>query len=425
MQRTTTLPGIFVSCLCALSMVVASGCSALAALDEATSVSANAGQGRTDQVSTLRTPEGGIQPQAVLDASGTLHLIYFKGKPMAGDIFYVRRDAGATAFSAPLRVNSGANSAIAMGWIRGAQLAVGKNGRVHVAWNGSNEAEKGPGGNPMLYTRLNDEGTAFEPQRNLITWAGGIDGGGTLAADNAGSVYVFWHALAGAKDESGRAVFLARSTDAGKTFARESQVNPEPTGACGCCGMKAMIAADGSLHVLYRAARNNMDRDTILLVSHDKGAKFQSQTLDKWQLMACPLTTYSISQAAPGTPVFGPSMCACCKCCLCIHHLTPFLLQESRQCALHFCEQFFFGHRLRAVMLTARTVAEYAPFQMLGQQFDAQRIQCGAHGGNLVQNVHAVAIFLHHALDACHLPRDAVNPRPHLLTRFVIHYSLR
>jgi hypothetical protein len=36
-----------------------------------------------------------------------------------------------------LRVNSQQGSAIAAGAIRGAHLAVGRNGRVHVAWNGS------------------------------------------------------------------------------------------------------------------------------------------------------------------------------------------------------------------------------------------------------------------------------------------------
>jgi len=36
---------------------------------------------------------------------------------------------------------------------------------------------------PMLYTRLNDAGTAFEAERDLITVARGLDGGGSVAAD--------------------------------------------------------------------------------------------------------------------------------------------------------------------------------------------------------------------------------------------------
>jgi len=283
MQRA--MPWILSLCLMALS-----GCTA---------------QADAGNVTLLRTPDGGIQPQAEVDAKGVLHLIYYKGEPMAGDIFYVRRAAGEATFTEPVRVNSHPGSAIAMGTIRGAQLAIGQNGRVHVAWNGSNKAPKGPGGNPMLYARLNDAGTAFEPQRNLITWAGGIDGGGTLAAAAEGRVYVFWHAMADAKDEAGRAVFMARSTDEGKTFAREVQANPQPTGACNCCGMKAFIDSKGVLYVFYRSASENVNRDTILLVSRDNGTKFESSTLARWKLDACPMTTYAWTQGAPSAPVVG------------------------------------------------------------------------------------------------------------------------
>src|SRR3954453_22125208 len=87
------------------------------------------------RVNLVRTPTHGLQPQAVVDERGTLHLIYLAGEPSASDVFYVRRDAGKKEFSPPLRVNSQPGSAIAPGTIRGAQIAIGKNGRVHVAWN--------------------------------------------------------------------------------------------------------------------------------------------------------------------------------------------------------------------------------------------------------------------------------------------------
>src|SRR5262249_25301722 len=102
-------------------------------------VGAELDQGR--KVNLVRTPNNGLQPQAVVDERGTLHLIYLAGDPSASDVFYVRRDAGKMEFSAPRRVNSQPGSAIATGTIRGAQVSIGKNGRVHVAWNGSNKAE--------------------------------------------------------------------------------------------------------------------------------------------------------------------------------------------------------------------------------------------------------------------------------------------
>src|SRR6478735_5529736 len=167
-------------------------------------------------VHILRTPDGGVQPDAVLDAQGVLHVVYLKGDPAASDVYYVRRPAGESRFSTPLRVNSQPGSAVAAGSIRGAQLSLGRNGRPHVAWNGSGRIQpKSPDGVPMLYTRLNDAGDGFEPQRNLMTSTAALDGGGSVAADARGNVYVIWHAAAkGApQDESHRAVFMAWSKD--------------------------------------------------------------------------------------------------------------------------------------------------------------------------------------------------------------------
>ena len=49
--------------------------------------------------------------------------------------------------------------------------------------------EMGRPGAPMLYSRLNNSRTGFEPQRNLMARTFGLDGGGTIAADSAGDVY--------------------------------------------------------------------------------------------------------------------------------------------------------------------------------------------------------------------------------------------
>ncbi len=64
-------------------------------------------------VKTMRVPNGGIQPQIVQDAQGVVHLIYFKGEPKGGDIFYVRSKDGDT-FSDPIKVNSHPGSAVAL-----------------------------------------------------------------------------------------------------------------------------------------------------------------------------------------------------------------------------------------------------------------------------------------------------------------------
>ncbi len=253
-------------------------------------------------VTLMPTPDGGIQPQVALDSHGVVHLIYYKGDPQAGDVYYAHMKPGERAFSAPIRVNSQPGSAIAMGTIRGAQIALGADDRVHVAWNGSNKAlPKGPGDNPMLYTRLNDAGAAFEAQRNLITWAGGLDGGGTLAADKGGNVYVVWHGNPARNGEENRAVYLAHSTDNGKTFGREKRINALPTGVCGCCALRAFVDHSQNVYVFYRAATDKVYRDMYLLTSADKGATFRSDKVHPWNINACPMSSSSMTES--GTAV--------------------------------------------------------------------------------------------------------------------------
>lgn len=261
---------------------------------------------RAPRISPIRVPHGGIQPQVIAEGR-TLHVLYFSGDPKAGDLFYAKsHDLGAT-WSAPLRVNSEPGTAIALGTIRGGQMAIGKNGRVHVAWNGSSAAPKGPlnpesrqAGAPMLYSRLNDSHTAFEPERNLMTRTFGLDGGGSVAADSAGNVYVAWHGKTpgAASGEAGRQVWLAVSRDDGATFAAEKPAWSQPTGACGCCGMAIFAAADGTVRALYRSATENVHRDIYLLTSLDRGSSFRGRKLATWEINACPMSSMAFSEGS-------------------------------------------------------------------------------------------------------------------------------
>jgi hypothetical protein len=258
------------------------------------------------EVRVQRAPAGALQPQAIMDGRGVLHLVYLKGDPKACDVFYARRDAGKSEFSPPLRVNSQPGSAVAIGTIRGAQFALGKGGRVHVVWNGSGQAAPKPATQsaPLLYGRLNDAGAAFEPQRNLISNTLHLDGGGTVAADKDGNVYALWHsAPEGSQGETSRAVFLARSKDDGRTFERERAVSPEASGACGCCGMRAFADAQGNVLALFRTASTALDRHMMLLVSRDHGQTFKGDYVHQWRVGQCPMSSEAFAEM--GGKVFG------------------------------------------------------------------------------------------------------------------------
>lgn len=251
------------------------------------------------EVALMRVPDGGIQPQVITDAAGTVHLLYFKGDPSGGDLFYVHRRRNSPGFSRPMRVNSQPGSSIAIGTIRGGQLALGQAGRIHVAWNGHAPREGTFMEAPMLYTRLNDAGTGFEPERDVIQNARGLDGGGSLAADSKGTVLVTWHAPrpGNTRGEAGRSVFIARSTDGGRTFGPEQPVPRLDTGACGCCGMKALLDSHGTLFLSYRGANESGSRDQVLVAGPDGGLELKVLLEDPWKISACPMSSTSWTEA--------------------------------------------------------------------------------------------------------------------------------
>lgn len=273
-----------------IAIILAVSAASIARADEQT-----LGAEHACKVKRLRVPNKGIQPQVVVDGKGVLHMIYFQGDPRHGDIHYVRSDNEGGSFSRPLRVNSAAGSAIAIGNIRGAHLAVGKNGRVHIAWVGS--GRRGPADEGMFYARLDDEGTAFEAQRNVIASAK-VPEGGSVAADDSGDVYVVWHALVpGTKGgEECRRVWAATSRDDGKTFAPEKAAFGKDTGVCGCCGLHTFADRKGNVYVLFRSAAQRVQRDTYLLLSKNKGASFRGDDLHPWKIEACPMSSFAFAE---------------------------------------------------------------------------------------------------------------------------------
>ena len=258
----------------------------------------------TATIDLLRTPNNGIQPQTVLDRDGVLHMIYFKGDASAGEIEYVRRERAGKDFSQPIRVNTQPASAVAIGAVRGPQIAVGRNGRAYVIWFGPQARSGEPTDSmPVFFSRLNDSGTAFEPQRNLMQYANGGDGGISVAADLRGNVYAVWHATGEQPGDDHRRVYLARSTDDGKNFSREAAISPADLGACGCCGMRAFADQNGTLYILYRAAAQSIHRDITLLISKDNGGTFRAEDVAPWNLNACPMSTAYLSEG--GQRVFA------------------------------------------------------------------------------------------------------------------------
>lgn len=243
-----------------------------------------------------RVPESGVQPQTATSADGAVHLVYLKGDPKSCDVRYVRRTNATGEWSVPVTVNDESGSAIAIGTIRGAQIAIGKNNSVHVAWNGPARKTAGGMASSLFYSRLEINKKAFEPQRDLLSGTKNLDGGASIAANTSGGVFIVWHAAAPNAEagELNRKVFVLRSADNGASFAPLKAANEDFSGVCACCSLKAFTTSSGELLTLYRAARSITQRDITLLSSPDVGETFSHETLHPWAIGACPMSSAAL-----------------------------------------------------------------------------------------------------------------------------------
>lgn len=246
-----------------------------------------------------RLPTGAVQPKLVRSSNGTLHLVYLSGDSKAADVYYQSRPAAPDSkWSDPVRVNSEAGSAIAIGTIRGPDITLGRGDSVHVVWNGSSKATaNSTNGSPFLYANSKANPPQFSPQRSLNPTTRHLDGGGAITADSDGNLYAFWHSSGSSvpDGEEYRTVFMVQSRDAGDSFSMPRSISPASLGACGCCGLSALAEPKGKLHVLFRSAGQRQNRDMVLLTSTDGGVSFQETSTDPWKATQCPMSLPSLA----------------------------------------------------------------------------------------------------------------------------------
>ncbi|MBE7496143.1 MAG: hypothetical protein HS117_14465 [Verrucomicrobiaceae bacterium] len=174
-----------------------------------------------------------------------------------------------------------------------------KNGSVQVIWNGNTGGKKELMMRaPLLHARLQPGAKAFSAQQDLMGDTTALDGGASIAANDQGHVSVVWHAApAGTQGEASRLVFARSSTDDGRTFSIPQPLNQQTPGVCACCSLRAHLAADDTLSVLYRGAPEPMSRGMVLLIH--RAGRSTLTPLDDWRVAMCPMSSASLLPASP------------------------------------------------------------------------------------------------------------------------------
>ena len=139
-----------------------------------------------DRVRVIPTPEKGQVPDSEVDREGIIHIAYVAGK----DAWYVNSSDEGKTFSMPLRINSDIGTVHPPNMFRGPDLAIGRNGRVHVIWYVSAYQRKLPQDQwGVFYSWLDAGKSEFVPNRNLNHKP---SDNYSLAADDKGNVAVVW-----------------------------------------------------------------------------------------------------------------------------------------------------------------------------------------------------------------------------------------
>ena len=287
---------IFV-CLLMLVALVSAGCKYIAATS------------RTALPQPMQISAPGIdaaEPAMASASDGTFYVAWVNHELKQADVMLTRFSADGETLSPSVRVNRQAGAATA--W-RGDQpsVAVTPDGAVYVLWTARVEDGEKHGTDIYLSTS-NDGGRSFVTEVKVnddkVTGPHGMH---SLAVAKDGRIYAGWldernvHApkpstkAEGHHMESNRDVYLAFSTDGGRSFSANRKVAAD---ACPCCKTALAVAPDGTLYAGWRQVLPGSFRHIAVASSTDGGTNFSTPVIvsdDRWVLQGCPVSGPSLS----------------------------------------------------------------------------------------------------------------------------------
>ncbi len=262
-----------------------------------------------DKPQPIQLSDSGIdaaEPAIAPAPDGSFYVAWVNHDARQADVMLARFNNVGEIQGPAVRVNRQAGAATA--W-RGDQpsLAVAPDGAVHVLWTARvNAGEKH--GTDVYLSSSTDRGQSFTTEVKVNDdKAPGPHGMHSLAVAADGRIYAAWldernvHVPKpstkgeGHHMESNRDVYLAYSTDGGRSFSANKKVASD---ACPCCKTALTVSSDGTLYAGWRQVLPGSFRHIAVTGSTDGGKNFSTPVIvsnDHWVLQGCPVSGPSLS----------------------------------------------------------------------------------------------------------------------------------
>lgn len=225
-------------------------------------------------------------PTLSVDTAGGLHLFAVYDQNSKARLGLTVSENGGDTFSAPILPITEAGVSIGSHGEQSPSVFIARS-EIYALWQ-----ESGPDGIPKIVSgRSLDWGESFEaPVQVSDKGARAYRGFSSIAAAPDGGVYAVWldERDAAAPDQDTSAVYLAKSTDRGASFANNIRVGDQ---TCPCCRPALAFGPNGEVFVAWRRVFSGNLRDMVVSTSYDAGKTFAPSVRvheDGWVLQGCP-----------------------------------------------------------------------------------------------------------------------------------------
>jgi hypothetical protein len=233
-----------------------------------------------------------VGPSVKIDEEGHISLAWVEEDKGIRRVLYARTEKPGGPFGAPVTVNQPTESP----YMRQEAPALAVLGTdVFLTWALTHPkltADK-PFSNELRLSRSSNGGKTFLPSilvnDDEQTIGHSFD---SIHVAPDGVVHIAWIDGREGKKESG--TFVTRSTDHGRTVAKNLKVDDN---TCVCCRTSLTTGPDGTLYVAWRKVLPGELRETVVARSKDGGNTYSSPVIvghDKWMFPGCPHRPASI-----------------------------------------------------------------------------------------------------------------------------------